>query len=149
MLGWEWLSRYYKLASEIGTDVVSYVKQSKLTSKTKDGVKKLSNKIKENKEKRKTEEKKDAKQVAKAGWSWLTAKTKSALNSTKEYLVDIKEEFDPRSERNQKNKDDDSDYSYYSYYTDEESEEEEKKEEVAKEEVAEEEVAEEVDPDEP
>ena len=58
------------------------MKNSKLTQKSKDGMKKLSSKIKERQEEKKKEDKKDAKEKAKAGWNWLASRTKSALQKT-------------------------------------------------------------------
>ena len=142
-------NEYVKLASEIGTDMVNMVKKSRLTEKTKEGVKKLEQKVKEEKEKH-GNEKKDIKEVAKSSWGWLSSKTKkvltAAVNGTKEYVQDIKDEFGPNAKKKEEDSEYDSEYSYYSDYSDysEYSDEEENKKEDKKEEKEEE-----VDPNEP
>ena len=74
----------------------------------------------------------DVKEVAKSSWGWLSSKTKkvftAAVNGTKEYLKDIKEEFGPNSKKKE-DSEYDSEYSYSSDYS-AYSEEEEKREET-------------------
>ena len=140
-------NEYVKLAGEIGSDMMNMMKKSNLTRKTKEGVKKLEDKVKQERDKHAHEEKKDVKEVAKSSWGWLSSKTKkvftAAVNGTKEYVKDIKEEFGPNSKKKE-DSEYDSEYSYYSDYSDY-SEEEEKKDVKKVEEVK----KEEEDPNEP
>ena len=83
-------NEYVKMATEISSDMVTMVKESKLTKRMKSDVDKLKEKVKEERAKKETEEKEDPKERAKKSWSWLTSKTMSA---TKTYFNDVKEEF--------------------------------------------------------
>ena len=76
-------NEYVKMATEISSDMVTMVKESKLTKRLKSDVDKLKEKVKEER--------------AKKSWSWLTSKTKGAfaktMSATKTYFNDVKEEF--------------------------------------------------------
>ena len=128
-------NEYVKLAGEIGSDMMSMMKKSNLTKKTKEGMKKLEGKVKQEREKHASEEKKDMKEVAKSSWGWLSSKTKkvfsAAVNGTKEYVKDIKDEFGPNSKKKEEDSEYDSEYSYYDYsdYSDEQEDTEKKVEE--------------------
>ena len=90
-------NEYVKMATEISSDMVTMVKESKLTKRMKSDVDKLKEKVKEERAKKETEEKEDPKERAKKSWSWLTSKTKGAfaktMSATKTYFNDVKEEF--------------------------------------------------------
>ena len=143
-----------RVAKEVGDEMLHLVRMTGIAEKTKSGVKKLQHKLQEEREKRGN---KDAKEVAKESWGWITAKTKSALKKTlegtKNYIKDLNDEFGPKR-KNYSDSDssdsEDSEYSYYSDYSEDTDQEVKGKsgvekgmagEEVAVEEVAKEETA--------
>ena len=118
-----------RVAKEVSSEVVNFVRKTGITEKTKNGVKKLQRRLQEEKEKR---EGMDAKELAKESWGWLASKTKTAwkktLDGTKSYIKDLNDEFGPKRRKEGDSDNDESYSSEYSYYTDESEGSEEGKE---------------------
>ena len=137
-----------RVAKDVSSEVVNFVRKTGITEKTKKGVQMLQRKLQEEKEKQKG---KDAKELAKESWGWLASKTKTAwkktLDGTKSYIKDLNDEFGPKQrkedgkgEEGESSSDSDSDQSdssEYSYYSDETERSEEESKEKAKEMVKE------------